>query len=473
MPCPRAKRLTHQREKPHDLERGNEVDLVLSVKGGFMKCSWRSLTAVSLIALCAPASADEVSYDWGGQGSLTGFLIDQDEVAGNDLNDFGFAAEGKVWGRVKLLRDLGTEYGLRAQLRFQSGEHEFSNDSIRGAPDFVDEVWAYVQTAFGRVTIGLEDGAADSAGIYAPTVSEINRIDDPRAYPLQDPLSSSFTPFSPNGAHMRTDLNSSGDAFKIIYYSPRLIGVQLSASYAPELTRGLNDLFDSDGRDEQSNIWEVGVNYQGSLSSFDVGFYAGYVAGYSDNQTVGNTVQLTAARLSNGTPFTFTSKPFTPDDLQEWGAGAQVAYEGLKVGGAYRVTNIAGGAGLADKALAPSLSVGCSMIAGCVLADSDTTIWSAGATYETGPWRFGANYVNLEEELPPFIDSTGGPAVPRVLTQDAQGWSGAVGYEFDENLQIVAGYQHYDFDGPVGACVGAGCDTMDADLAYLQTTMSF
>src|SRR6185503_15957213 len=114
-------------------------------------------------------------------------------------------------------------YGVRGQLRFQSSEAEFSNDFVRGAPDFVDEVWAYVQTAYGRFAIGLDDGAADSAGIYAPTVSELNRIDDPRHYPVQDPLADSFTAFSPNGAHMRTDLNASGDALKVLYFSPRLI----------------------------------------------------------------------------------------------------------------------------------------------------------------------------------------------------------------------------------------------------------
>jgi predicted porin len=445
-----------------------------ALKGVFMKCSWRSLTAVSVFALCAPASAEDLAYDWGGSGSLSGYLIDQDEIPANDLNDFGFAAEGKVWGRVKLLRDFGTEYGVRAQLRFQSSEHEFSNDFIRGAPEFVDEVWAYVQTAFGRVTIGLEDGAADSAGIYAPTVSEINRIDDPRAYPLQDPLASSFTAFTPNGAHMRTDLNGSGDAFKLIYYSPRLIGVQISASYTPELTRGLNDLFNGDDDlDEQSNIWEVGLNYQGSLSSFDVGISAGYVRGYNERESIGITRPVTIAPLFGASPQTFSTVAFTPDDLEEYGAGAQVAYEGFKVGGSYRVTNIAGAGGLADKAFGTP-SVGCSTIAGCVLPDAQTTVWGAGATYETGPWRFGVGYVNLEEELPPVVDtSPAGPDVIRELTQDGQGWTGAVGYEFDENLQIVAGYQHYDFDGPAGLCVGAGCDTLDADMAYLQTSMSF
>jgi predicted porin len=438
-----------------------------------MKRAWRSLTALSAVALCAPAFASEITYDWGGGASLSSFYIDEDDPL-NRLNDYGFAAEGKVWGRAKTITDSGFEYGIRGQLRFQSSEHEFSNDLIGGAPDFVDEIWLYAETLFGRVTLGLEDGVGDSAGIYSPTVSEINRIDDPRAYPLQDPLASVFTPYSPNGAHMRTDLNASGDAFKLIYYSPRLIGVQLSASYTPVLTRGLTDLWDYDEEfDRQSNIWEVAVNYQGSLSSFDVGFYGSYVAGYNERETVANTVTLVAARLSDGASTTFTSTPFTPDDLEEYGAGAQVMYEGLKVGGSYRVTNIAGAGGLADEALAPSLSVGCSTIAGCVLPDAQTTVWGAGLTYETGPWRFGANYVNLEEELPAFIDTSTGPAITRELTQDAEGWSGAVGYEFDENVQIVAGYQHYEFDGPAGVCSTAVCDSLNADLAYLQTSISF
>ncbi|MBP6011524.1 MAG: porin [Alphaproteobacteria bacterium] len=440
-----------------------------------MKRSWRALTAASLFSLAAlPASAAELTFAYGGQGNLSGFGIDQDDIPGGDVNNFGFAAEGKIWGRASSVTDSGIEYGIRAQLRFQSSEHEFSNDLIHGAPDFVDEVWAYVNTAFGRVTVGLEDGAGDSAGIYSPTVSDINRIDDPRAYVLQDPRAGSFTAFEPNGAHMRTDLNGSGDAFKVIYYSPRIIGVQLSASYMPELSRGLNDLFNSkDEFDEQSDIWEVGVNYQGSLSSFDVGFYGAYVAGSNERETIGKTLSVVAARLSDGAPTTFTSAAFTPDDLEEWGAGAQVAYEGFKVGGSYRSTNIAGGAGLADQALG-SPSVGCSTIAGCVLPDSQTTIWGAGVTYETGPWRFGANYVNLEEELPAFIDtSLGGPGVRRELTQDAQGWSGTVGYEVDENLSFSVGYQHYDFDGPAGVCVGAACDTLDANLGFFQTSMSF
>jgi hypothetical protein len=83
------------------------------------------------------------------------------------------------------------------------------------------------------------------------------------------------------------------------------------------------------------------------------------------------------------------------------------------------------------------------------------------------------NYANLEEELPPFIDTSVISTPRRDLTQDAQGWQGSVGYEFDENVHIVAGYQHYNFDGPANVCNATACDTMDANLGFLQTSISF
>lgn len=428
-----------------------------------------SLAALAVVVLSLPSAASNWSFDWGGQANLSGYGIDQDEVTGNDLQDFGFAAEGKAWGRLRSVTESGIEYGVRGQLRFQSREHEFSNDLIGGAPDVVDEAWFYLQTAFGRLTVGLEDGAADGAGIYSPTVSDINRLDDARAFALRNPLATGYDPYTPNGAHVRTDLSASGDAFKAVYYSPRLIGVQLSASYAPELSRGLNDLFNrNDEIDRQGDIWEVGLNYQGALSAFDVGVYAGYVKGYNEAASI-RTVGIVADAIGPAGATAFTSLPFTPDDLEEWGAGAQVAFEGLKVGGSFKVTNVAGGAGLADGGAG---SVGCAILAGCVLPGKHTTSWGAGASYETGPWRIGAEYVNLEQELPDFLDGT----ALRSLTQDAEAWSGAIGYEFDSNARIVAGYQQYSYQGPGGACQGGAtpvCDTLDAGLGYIQTSISF
>ena len=130
-----AKRLTHLGKTPHEVERGDVQEPLGEAKGLFMKRSWRALTAASFFLACGQASAD-VAFDWGGQGNFSAYGIDQDDIPAGDVNNFGFAAEGKVWGRVKQITDSGFEYGIRAQLRFQSSEHEFSNDFIRGAPDF-------------------------------------------------------------------------------------------------------------------------------------------------------------------------------------------------------------------------------------------------------------------------------------------------------------------------------------------------
>ncbi len=421
------------------------------------------------LALGLQASAEEYGFDYGGYVNFSGYGVDQDSVPGSDVQDFGFAADAHVRGRAKVILDDGIELGVRAQLRFESDEARFSDDSIRGAPRILDKFFIYGQHAFGRLSIGDDYGAAEQSGIFAPVVSEANRVDNPRHYILQDPLRPSFTPYAPNGAHLRTDLNASGEAFKIMYASPRLIGVEIDVSYMPELTRGLNDLFNNEHElDEQSNIWEANLSYQKSLGGFDFGAYAGYLTGKNEHPSV-RMLQIIAPRLSDGAILPFSSNLFTPDDVQEYGAGAQVAYEGFKVGGSWRHTNIAGGGPLRDDNVSPPASTGCGQLGGCVLPNADTEIWSAGVTYETGPWQFGVNYANLTEQLPPFLDA----GVTRHLTQNGEAWQGTVGYEIANGVDLYAGYQRYSFSGPTGGCSLAACDSLQADVGFLQTAISF
>jgi len=431
----------------------------------------RQLLLAGTAALAAglqTASAAEYGFDYGGYVNFSGYGVDQDTVPGSDVQNFGFAADAHVRGRAKVILEDGIELGVRAQLRFESDEARFSDDLIRGAPRILDKFFIYGQHAFGRLSIGDDYGAAAQNGIFAPVVSEANRVDNPRHYIVQDPLRIDFAPYAPNGAHLRTDLNASGEAFKIMYASPRLIGVEIDFSYTPELTRGLSDLFNSEHeRDEQSNIWEGNLSYQKSLSGFDFGAYAGYVIGRNEHPSV-RILQITAPRLSDGVIMPFASNPFTPDDVQEYGAGAQVAYEGFKIGGSWRHTNIAGGGPLRDDHVGPLASTGCSQLAGCVLPNADTEIWSAGASYQTGPWQFGANYANIDEQLPPFVD-----VVTRRLTQRGEAWQGTIGYEIGNGVDLYAGYQRYNFDGPTGGCSSAACDSLQANVGFLQTAISF
>lgn len=434
------------------------------------------LCGATLVALAAPmpAFAEEYGYDWGGYANFSGYLFDQDDdFAGSNAEDFGFAADAHVRGRAKVILDNGIELGALAQLRFESSEARFSDDDIRGAPQILDKFYIYGQHAFGRLSIGDDYGAAKRNGIFSPVVSDANRIDDPRHYALQDPLAGVFTPYSPNGAHIRTDLNASGEAFKILYASPRLIGAEIDISYTPKLTRGLNELFDgNDEFDRQSNIWEANLSVQQNFGGFDFGVYAGYLIGDNERESV-VVLPVVAPQLSNGAITTFISDPFTPGDVEEYGAGAQVAYEGFRLGGSWRHTNVAGGGPLQDNDVFPFASTGCSQIGGCVLPNASTEIWGAGLTYETGPWTFGVNYANLREELPPFVDPSVIGTPTRRLVQDAEAWQGTVGYEIDTGVDIYLGYQRYSFDGPTGQCSAVNCDSLQADVGFLQTAFSF
>ena len=426
-------------------------------------------------ALSLPAVAEEYGYDYGGYANLSGYLFDQDDFPGSNAEDFGFAADAHVRGRAKVILDNGIELGVKAQLRFESSEARFSDDHIRGAPQILDKFFIYGQHAFGRISIGDDYGAAKQNGIFSPVVSDANRIDDPRHYALQDPIQSAFTPFSPNGAHIRTDLNASGEAFKIMYASPRLFGAEIDVSYTPKLTRGLNELFGGDDEfDRQSDIWEANLSVQQNFGGFDFGFYAGYLIGDNERPSTGglNPVLL-APRLSDGaiTPFTVTF--FTPDDVEEYGFGGQVAYEGFRLGGSWRHTNVAGGGPLRDDDVFPVASTGCTQIAGCVLPNASTEVWGAGLTYETGPWTFGVNYADLREELPPYVDGSIPTPQRRTLTQDAQAWQGTIGYELENGIDFYIGYQHYNFDGPTGQCSAVACDSLEADVGFLQTAFSF
>jgi predicted porin len=233
---------------------------------------------------------------------------------------------------------------------------------------------------------------------------------------------------------LRSDIHSSDDYLKIMYVSPNLSGLHLAVSFAPDGSRDLNELFGDDQRNEQANIWDIAANYLRTVGDVDFGLSIGYVTGENVN---------------NDTPGTFA-------DLEEWGAAAKLAYRELTVGVAYRQTNVAGGGPIVS---GPFISN--------VLEDVTTDIWSIGATYETGPWAFGVNYVIANEEV---LFST---------DQEGRGLQFAAAYTIDENFRVSAGYQHFEFEGPNGNCptdAGGGffgCDTLDGNVGYLETTFIF
>ena len=406
-----------------------------------LRLSASSITAALLFASTAASAdaLDRVSLKLNGHLSAVGAYVDQSNSDG--LDQGVLAIDSGLYGSASLPLDGGGEIGGRVafDIDYATNFDSFLNDA--GASNVLEELWLYWDNRLGRVQAGLQDGAADILGLSLPSVTRGIRVDSPEIFLMGYPCNTACSSdpqapgslFSPNGMQLRTDIHGSDDYLKIMYVSPDLSGLHLAVSFAPDGTRDPGQLFGDDERNEQANIWDFAANYLRTMGEVDIGLSAGYVTGENVN---------------NDNPGTF-------GDLEEWGAAAKLGYREWTIATAYRQTNVRGGGPVTQGASNSN-----------VFEDLTTSIWSAGLTYETGPWMFGANYVYADAEL--FFGDQ----------QEGSGLQFAGAYTIDENIRISAGYQHFEFDGPGAQCItdaggGFGCDTLDGNIGYLETTFSF
>lgn len=413
----------------------------------------RALTVPGLAVLLAGAAAAEgVKFDV--SGFIDGAIFDDEQntsgFADRDQDGFDGLVNGKVILRGSYLTEDGWELGGRAEIRLQSGTR---SDSTTGSEDYVvaEKAYLWAESGLGRLEIGAQDGAADQLQIDPPSVTKSLRIDHPLMMPVADGHGDYYRPA---GLMLRTDPYASDQSLKVVYKSPRLLGFQLGISYMPEFSANL-DRFVKTSRpdyDQQSNIWEAGLNYDSNIENVRVRASLVYLMG--DNETERDTT-VTA------------SSPWQSVDLSEWGGGASIKYKGFTIGGSYRHSNARGG--FVDHAPVV-LSNGA----------SDTDIWSIGALYEIESWKFGANYISGKTNV--AVEDVAG----RVEKQDGEAWQVAAAYAFDTDIQIAAGYQRYDFDAsaglnpgglaefhPAGIPGGFYVGDLGADILFTEVSFGF
>jgi outer membrane protein OmpU len=404
-----------------------------------------SAIAMSGFAVAAQTKVGDVHLKLSGYGTLVGEGIDQSNMDG--LDDVVGAIDTSLVGAFWIDSDDGMEFGgvIALDLDYATNFENSLNDA--GDTTILNEAWIYADTKWGRLQAGQQDGVARIMGLRPPSVSGSVRVDNPEVYLLAYPcqaLCDRDNPqfpgsmFNPNGMQLRSDIHGSDVWLKVAYFTPRIHGFQFGVSYAPDGSRNLGEFFGggADHRNKQSNVWDFALNYLATWGDVDVGASVGYVMGENE---------------LNDSPGFFT-------DLRDWGGGINLAYREWSAGVSYRNTNVVGGG--------PELH---GSFASNVLDDEETEVWSAGIKYETGPWSFGANY----------ITQTAGLAFTSE-EQDGSGVELAVGYTLNEHIRFTGGYQHFDFEGPQGSCTTDNggvffpqCDTLDADVAFVETRFSF
>jgi outer membrane protein OmpU len=395
------------------------------------------LAAVALSTSFAQADdLERLQLRINGQANLVGAYVDQTNQDG--LDDLVFAVDTSLLGSAILPLDGGGEIGGRIAFDFDYASNFDSMLNDAGSTNVLGELWLYGEGRFGRVQVGLMDGAADIFGLGVPQVSRSIRADNPEVFLLGYPCDAlcSSDPqapgslFSPNGMQLRSDLLGSDEYLKIMYSTPVMNGFRFGVSFAPDGTRDPGQLFGDDEINEQGNIWDFAASYLTTFGDVDLGLSAGYVTGENVNPT------------------------FARGDLEEWGGAVRLGYAEWTVGAAYRSTNIAG-AGPVVRG-----------VFGNVFEDETTDVWSFGLTYERGPWMFGANYITADEELAFWSED-----------QEGSGLQFAGAYTINENIRLSAGWQRFEFEGPFDVCFTDtgqfGCDTLDGDIGYLETSFNF
>jgi predicted porin len=364
-----------------------------------------ALAAAGMIAGSASA-AEQIKMGVGGY--FQAFIVagDQDDGVGQpgaNLRGHKISREGELIFNGSTTLDNGLQFGVQVQL-----EAEVCGDQI-------DESFMWVSGSFGRINIGSENSAAYLMHYAAPAPSHW-------AHGLN----------SPNHSHAAAGGNAAGraphtlpnitsDSEKITYFTPRLAGFQLGASYTPEnceeVTAGTacGGTYAGFGADnnanQQSEIIELGVNYVNKLGPVDLAVSGSYGQGNIEAPTAGNS------------------------DREEWSLGFNVGFSGFTIGGAYRNDDL-------------GLSTG----------NSEQHDYNLGVRYATGPWGVGLAWARITREA--------GPGLGEDET-DAYELGGS--YNLGPGIVLSGGIQYWDLEDNLNAAANEN----QATIFFVGTHLQF
>jgi outer membrane protein OmpU len=189
-----------------------------------------------------------------------------------------FYMDNEVFISANGATESGILYGSHLELEVGSGDGNVDDA-------FVDEVGLYFSGNFGRIELGKEDGAEDVMGIGgADAQAGTGGIDGDTTNLVQ------------------FEVPDTADDTKASYFTPRLAGFQVGASFVPDDGDGITD---NEPAPVQENIVSGGVNWVGAMGPADL--------------TVAATGILGEAETGG-------------DDLRSWEAGALLGFGGLSLG---------------------------------------------------------------------------------------------------------------------------------------------
>jgi len=216
-----------------------------------------ALVAASLIGVTSSANAMKLGLG-GYQEAIMGFADQGSQV--RKSTGFDAQHDGEIHFKAKQTLDNGLKIRTRVELESAS------------QADNIDEAYINVSGKWGAIRLGAEDNAASlmttgSFGAWATNVGANLNFD------VKDWV------ITPSGHRQnltqRLDVGE-GDSEKIIYFTPRVSGFQLGASYMPS---GEEDKNGSIAPTNNGIVhgWAAAANYRGKVGGVGVKSAVGYI----------------------------------------------------------------------------------------------------------------------------------------------------------------------------------------------------
>ncbi len=262
------------------------------------------LIAATLVASSASAQTPKVTI--GGIADFqAGFVSDDLDGA---QRSHGFRNDTEVSIRVDGKSDAGLGYGAVIDLEADVTA-DADGEGLNAARTYV-----YLDGNWGRFELGSNQGAAETMRVDASSLAAATGgIDGSWTY-FANATGGSFitTPSLPlaHGSLVALGGETTDNANKITYYSPRFSGFQLGLSYQPDGSDRGQTVTRSDVTPGQSgeNI-DVGLNYEGTWG--DVSAAVAATGQFGDSETAAT------------------------EDLGAWNVGALLGYAGFHLAGSY------------------------------------------------------------------------------------------------------------------------------------------
>ena len=281
-------------------------------------------------------SGDAFSVTLGGELRFQVGFVDQDVSATSGRGYDFIVDESEIKIGASATADNGLEYGVNIELN-------------AGAADgtAADEAWAFIDSdSWGRIEMGDKPDATDSMFVESDDVLV------GRGGPDGDVTD--FMTFGTGGGIAATGNTITGNATKLIYFTPRFAGFQLGGSLTPDSGAASGGaVADSDADGDFENVWGIGANYEGNFD--DVSFVLSLTGEFGEAETATGAATL--------------------GEVETIAVGATVNFAGFGLGAGY--------VDLAEQSQTAAARAGG--------ADAGS-YYTVGGSYSTGPWGVSLNW---------------------------------------------------------------------------------